>query len=282
MSYIFFGTPEFAAIILEKLIKAGLPPLALVCNPDRPLGRKKIISPPQTKIIASRYPLITVLQPEKLDSDFLNKLRDLNADFFIVAAYAKILREDLLKIPRLGVIGVHPSLLPKYRGASPIQTALLNRDKETGVALFMIDEKVDHGPVLQIKKLNIKDQNYSQLEKELGELAVEMLIGTLPEFLEGKVKPVSQDETKATLTEKFETKDGYIDYESIKKSEAGDLALAKSINAKIRALFKEPGVYTIKDGKRIKILKSEIKDNRLHLSEIQMEGKKPTKINGNL
>lgn len=280
MNYIFFGSPRFAAIILESLIKAGMPPITLVCNPDRPVGRKKVVTAPETKQVATSYQLsakssIEILQPEKLDSAFLEKLRRYNADFYVVAAYAKILKRELLDIPRLGVMGVHPSLLPKYRGASPIQSAILNQDVETGVDLFMIDEKVDHGGILASQKVKVKSQNYLELEKELAEAGASVLIETLPKFAKNEITPTPQDETLATYTRKFETEDGFVEYEAVQKAQDGDLNLAKEIDAKIRALSQEPGVYTIKDGKRIKLLKSAVDQSHLKLTHIQFEGKKP-------
>lgn len=282
MKYIFFGTPEFAAIILNKLIRAGVPPIALVCNPDKPFGRKKVITPPPTKLVASRYSLVAILQPEKLDEEFLKKLRELNADFYIVAAYAKILKKNLLDIPRLGVIGVHPSLLPKYRGASPIQSAILNQEEETGVDLFMIDEKVDNGPVFASKRIKIDNKNYKQLEKELAEMGADLLIETLPKFAKGEINAISQNDAEATYTKKFSTEDGFVDYENLKAGESGESTLAQEIDAKIRALNPEPGVYTIKDGKRIKLLASKIEEGKLRIIEMQIEGKTPAKVQGGI
>lgn len=289
MKYVFFGSPEFAAVILEKLIKAGLPPVALVCNPDKPSGRKKIMTPPLTKQLLGQLTIdnkqltkVEILQPESLDKPFLDKLKSLNADFYIVAAYAKILPKELIQIPPKSVIGIHPSLLPKYRGSSPIQSAILNRDSETGVSLYMMDEKVDHGAVIKTESLELKNQNYEELENELAELAGKMLTDALPRFISGEIKSVEQDESKATYTKKFTTEDGFIDYESIKKAQGGDSRLASEIDAKIRAFLTEPGAYTIKDGKRIKLLKSKIENNSLRITEIQIEGKKPSQIKGGL
>ncbi|MBI3088684.1 MAG: methionyl-tRNA formyltransferase, partial [Candidatus Colwellbacteria bacterium] len=166
--YIFFGTPRFAAIILEKLISAGIPPVALVCNPDRPTGRKKIITPPPTKQVvrekvASSKGKIEIFQPENL-KDAYYLLHATNYDVFIVAAYSKILPREILAIPRLGTIGVHPSLLPKYRGPSPIQSAILAGETETGITLFLMDEQVDNGPIISSKKLVVSSKdNYETL-----------------------------------------------------------------------------------------------------------------------
>ncbi len=280
MRYIFFGTPDFAAIILEKLIKAGLPPLALVCNPDRPVGRKKIITPPPAKEMSRQSNGIKILQPEKLDQSFLTLLKELNADFYIVAAYAKILKKELIEIPPLRVIGVHPSLLPKYRGASPIQTALLNCESETGVDLFMIDEKVDNGPILASQKIEIKNKNYKELERELAKLAGDMLIEVLPKFTKGEIKPVPQNDAEATYTKKFLSEDGYIAHADLAQAQTADKSLALSIEARVRALGFEPGVYTLKNSKRIKILKAHLEAGLLKVSEIQPEGKLPSSLTG--
>ena len=127
MNYIFFGTPSFSARCLKILLDHGMVPAAVVCNPDRPVGRKQVVTPPPVKtIIAELAPTVPILQPEKLDADFQAKLKAFNPDFFVVFAYNKILRKEVLDIPRLGTVGVHPSLLPKYRGPSPFQTALLD------------------------------------------------------------------------------------------------------------------------------------------------------------
>src|SRR5258708_6191606 len=123
-----------------------MPPTALVCNPDRPVGRKKIVTPPLTKeLIAKSSASTIILQPEKLDDAFIARLKEFQPDFFVVAAYAKIIPQAVLDIPRLGTLGVHPSLLPKYPGASPIQSAILDDTcSETGVTIYLIDQKMDH------------------------------------------------------------------------------------------------------------------------------------------
>lgn len=281
MKYIFFGTPQFASLILDKLLEANIPPIALVCNPDRPVGRKKIITPPLTKIIAENYDLspIQILQPDKLDAEFLEKLKSFNADFFVVAAYAKILKKELLAIPALGVIGVHPSLLPRHRGASPIQSAILSGDEVTGVDLFLLGPGVDDGPVLAEAKCNIAGQNYLELQDKLGRLGGNLLVKTLPDFMTGKIKPIPQNDAKATLTKKFKTEDGFIEYDDLKQAQNGENpAKIAEIERKIRALTPEPGVYTIDAGKRVKLLKAHIEDGKLRLTRIQKEGGKPIEV----
>ncbi len=283
MKYIFFGTPEFAATILQKLIEADMPPLALVCNPDKPQGRKKIVTPPLTKeLILKSEAKIDILQPEILDNDFLEKLKSYKADFYVVAAYSKILNGKLINIPPRGVVGVHPSLLPKLRGASPIQSAILEGNETTGVTLFLIDEKVDHGVILAQQTLNRElnpptgRMNYEELSQKLAELSGNLLINILPRFTEGEIRPEPQNEDEATFTKKFTTKDAEVNVEDLKKAISGeDGQLADFVDRKIKALNPEPGVFTFIENKRTKLLSSDIKNGKLELKEIQFEGKNP-------
>ncbi|MDP3052503.1 MAG: methionyl-tRNA formyltransferase [bacterium] len=282
MKYAFFGTPDFAAVILEKLIKSGFPPAAVVCNHDRPVGRKKIITPPPTKVLAEKYE-IKVYQPEKLEiRNFQLEIGEI--DFAVVAAYAQIIPKEILEMSRLGTIGVHPSLLPKYRGSSPIQSAILSGESETGVTLFLVDEKVDHGPIFAQRKLEFSISNFqfSKLQQLLAELAGYLLIETLPKFLKSEITPLPQDESQATYTKKFKTEDGYVDLEK------DDPII---IERKICALNPEPGVWTIlipeelssliranssiQNKKRVKLLEAELVDGKLKLTKIQFEGGKP-------
>ena len=248
MNYIFFGTPRFAEIILDALIRANMPPAALVCNPDRPVGRKKIITPPTTKrLVAGNHPETTVLQPETLDAAFEKKLRTFKPDFFVVAAYAKIIPKTILDIPALGTLGFHPSLLPKYRGTSPLQSAILNGEKETSVAIYRMDEKMDHGKILAISKSAIgNDETFTSLLEKLGTQGGKLLVETLPKFISGKIKGSPQDENAATFTKKFKTEDGYVTPEDLKDAETGDSEKAETIFRKIRALNPEPGVWTMR------------------------------------
>lgn len=266
MRYLFFGTPKFSAVVLKKLIEAGLPPSGVVSNPDRPAGRKKIIVSPPAKVLALEHG-IPVYQPEKP-----GELGPQGADFAVVAAYAKIIPREVINAFPRGIIGVHPSLLPKYRGASPIQSAILNGDKETGVTLYQMDEKIDHGDILAVSLFQMADSKvtYDELEGKLADMAGELLIKILPEFAEGGIKSVAQNESQATFTKKFSTQDGFVDLDK------DDPVL---IDRKVRALNPEPGAWTMKNNKRMKILKAELDSSagvsRLKLKEIQYEGGKP-------
>lgn len=277
MKYVFFGSPEFAKIILEKLIDSGYAPVAVVCNPDRPVGRKKVVTPPPVKISAEKYG-VKVYQPENL-LVLHPSLLALKPDLFIVAAYSKIIKKEILDIPKLGTIGIHPSLLPKYRGSSPIQSALLNGETETGVTLYLIDEKIDNGPILANEKFGVKNYNYAELENKLANLGADLLIETLPEFLSEKIKPQKQDHSQATFTKKILTQDAFIENFDLKEAldKGGDVAI--EIYNKIRALNPEPGTWTIQDGKRMKILNAMLgPENKLKLKTIQFESKRPQNI----
>lgn len=293
MRFAFFGTPEFAAIILEKLIGKGFIPRAVICNPDRPTGRKRIVTPPPVKQSVMKYELeirekIKILQPEKLDPS-LFLIPHSSFDLFIVVAYAKILPKEILEIPKFGAIGIHPSLLPRHRGPTPIQTAILEGDKVTGVTLFLMDEKVDHGPILAGQGLEIRNSNFETLNRELANLGAKLLIETLPKFMKGEIKTQIQNENYATYTKKFTTEDAYVPPQDLWQAEKEGGEIAIQIERKIRALNPEPGVWTkitpdlvslirANSGmvrKRMKILRAEIVDGKLKLKKIQIEGKKP-------
>ncbi len=258
-NFVFFGTPEFAAIILDKLINAGFIPQAVICNPDQPVGRKKIITPPPVKAKIMNYKLriknqIEILQPEKLDKTFhdsLFLLHNSSFDFFIVAAYGKIIPKEILEIPHLGTIGIHPSLLPKLRGPSPIQTTILNAKEKTGVTLFLLDEKIDHGPIISQRQLENQELritpveylqsknstgqvNYEELNTKLADLGADLLIETLPKWLKGEIKPIEQNEAEASYTKMIRKEDGEINLQK---------ETAEEIDRKIRALNPEPGTY---------------------------------------
>jgi methionyl-tRNA formyltransferase len=274
MNYVFFGTPRFAEIVLGELLGAKLPPTAVVCNPDRPFGRKKAITPPPVKVLAAKIG-IPVLQPEQLDEAFGVQLKRLTPDFFAVAAYAKIIPQHILDVPRLGTLGVHPSLLPKYRGASPIQSALLAGERTTGVSIYLMDAKMDHGPVFAEEKMAIPEgENYSKLEERLAHLGGKLFAKTVPDFFAGTSHPQVQDETEATFTKKFKTEDGFVDEKELAAAVRGE-TVAAAIYRKILALNPEPGVWTVQDGKRLKLLDAKLEHGSLRLTLTQREGEKP-------
>ncbi len=293
-NFIFWGTPEFAAEVLEKLINQGVIPKAIVCNPDRPVGRKKIITPPATKLLVLEHQLqdptlrIDILQPETLDEAFAEKLKSYSPDVFVIAAFAKLIKQDILDIPTHGSIGVPPSLLPFYGRASPMQNALLNGEDTTGVTLFLVDAKMDHGPIVAQETLYIGTMNYTMLSKKLAELGGELAARTLADFVNGTITPQEQDHDKATLTTKFTTEDAFIDMHDIEKAQIEGGPIAQQLECKIRALNPEPGTWTMTPAicsmqfgqeKRVKVLEADVStDDKLTIKKIHVEGKTPVAI----
>jgi methionyl-tRNA formyltransferase len=211
LKIVFLGTPEFGAIILEKLIKANFKPVLVVTSPDKPVGRKQTLTPPLVKVVAQKYK-IPILQPEKI-LNLKPQISNLQPDLIVVAAYGQILPKEILDIPKYGSLNVHPSLLPKYRGSSPIQYAILNGDKETGVTIILLDEKIDHGDILAISNFESQISNLTsgELSKELANFGAELLVKTIPKWMKAEIKPRPQDNSKATYTKNFKKEDGKID-----------------------------------------------------------------------
>lgn len=284
MKYIFFGTPRIAMLVLKGLMDHGLMPQAVVTNPDRPAGRKKILTPsPVKKLMQERDPSgnIPVFQPEKI-SEIINDLRDLAPDILAITAYTQIIPKVILEIPRLGAIGVHPSLLPKYRGPSPMPSAILAGETVTGVTLYLMDEKMDNGPILASAELPIEKRDYLELEADLARIGADLFAKTISQFLDGKLEPVPQDRSQASFTNKFKTEDGFVAWEDLERGVNGDPELAATIWRQIRAFNPEPGAWTLKGDLRIKLLRADVKDDALTLLEIQRAGKNPERISGGL
>ena len=262
---VFFGTPEFAVIVLEKLIAAGYLPVAVVCNPDEPIGRKQILTPPPVKQFIAKNKLpIEILQPST-KSELLaisHGLKIIKPKLAIIAAYGKIIPKEILDIPFWGFINVHPSLLPKYRGASPIQHAILNGDKETGVTIMKVDKEMDHGSIFGKSEIQIsKSETYESLYKKLAELGAELLIKMIPDYISGKIKPAPQNHSQATYTKIIKKEDGKIDWTKN----------AIEIERMTRAYYPWPNAWTVCDGKILKILEAETakyKNNDYKIGEV--------------
>jgi len=203
-----------------------------------------------------------VLQPEKIENCKL-KIENLQPDLAIVCAYGQIIPKEILEIPKFGILNIHPSLLPKYRGATPIQTAILNGDKQTGVTIMKMDEKMDHGKIVKSQKLKVKSQNYIELSKELANTGAKLLIQILPGYLNGKIITNPQNHTQATFTQLIKKGDGLIDWQKG----------AQKIDQQIRAYFPWPGSYFMVDNKRFIIHQAHLAKNQLVIDEIQPENK---------
>ena len=251
--------------MLEHLLRNGYSPTLVVTGPDKPAGRKQELTPSPVKKVAQEHNL-SLTQPER-PAELLSRSELKEAEFIVLAAYGNILPKELVGLPPKGALNVHPSLLPLYRGPSPERSALLNGDEKTGVTVIVMDEKVDHGPILAQEEFVIpEDMRHEELHAKLGEIGGELLVKTLPLWLEGKIEPKEQDHTKATYTKKLTREDGRIDW---KKP-------AEYIERQVRALNPWPGTFTTFEGKRLKILKAHIEQGTLIIDELQLEGKKPT------
>jgi methionyl-tRNA formyltransferase len=245
---IFIGTPEFGAIILKKLVASACKPVLVITAPDRPSGRKQILTPPPVKLAAEKYG-IRIIQAEKI-KDSESEIKNTNPDLILVAAYNRIIPKEILDIPKKGSFNIHPSLLPRWRGPSPIQLTILNGDKKTGVTIAQITEKVDAGPIAAQKEIALKGkESYPELHNLLGELGGDLLIETIPEILKGEIKPKPQEEKSATYSRIIRKKDGRIDWKK---------TTAQEIERQIRAFDPWPGTFFFWKEKRIKILKAKI------------------------
>ncbi len=268
LKIIFFGTPDFGVIILEELIKNNYNPVLVITAPDKPVGRKHVLTPPPVKKIAEKYNVI-VTQPEKI-KEVAIEIKNLNPDLIICAAYGQIIPKEILEIPKHGCLNIHPSLLPKYRGASPIQTVILNGDKETGVTIILMDEKMDHGLIIAQTKYKIPDDiNYKELDSALAKQGAHLLVKILPKWINGEIEAKAQDESNATYTKVLKKEDGKIEW---KKS-------AEEIERQIRAFCPWPGTFAFIKHKnkilRVKILEAGIsKEKKLIIKKLQPEGKK--------
>ena len=275
---VFMGTPNFAATILETIVRCSLFTVCCVVTaPDKPVGRKKILTSPPAKVLAQKYN-IPVAQPERIKNYELG-IRNLNPDLIIVAAYGQIIPKNILDIPKFGCLNVHPSLLPRWRGPSPIQYTILNGDKKTGVTIILMDEKADHGPIVVQRQLEFpmreeisafffrlvslsrnsaSNFQFPKLNQALASLGAKLLIETLSKWIAGEIKPKPQDDSKATYTKILKKEDGKIDW---KKS-------AQELERQIRAFDPWPSSYCkwqMANGKLLllKILETDINNGEL-------------------
>jgi methionyl-tRNA formyltransferase len=288
---VYFGTPDFAAHILTYLLDHGIAVAAVVTQPDRPKGRSAQLAPSAVKtVILEKAPHVPILQPEKASEEpFLAQLAALKADLFVVVVYGQILPQKLLDIPPLGAINVHPSLLPKFRGAAPVHRTLQAGETETGVSIQRIVKQLDAGDVVAVVKTPIPpDMTWGELEKKLNDLSKPLLLQVIREYEKQPPRGHPQDHALATYAHKFEPDELEIHWDKP----------APEIHNLIRAFSPRPGAWcwvTIAQSrKRLKILRSRPVDvpptppgqllpnatiscgaGALQLLEVQPEGKKP-------
>lgn len=245
MKIVFFGTSNVALPVLEALNhKHEI--LAVVTKPDVKVGRKQLLEESPVSVLANEMKLKT-LKPEKIkgNTDIFEMLKNLNADIFVVVSFGKILPLDIINLPPLKTINVHFSLLPKYRGPSPIQYALLNGEKETGTTIFILDEEVDHGDILAQEKCEIdNDDNFFSLSQKMAFKSASLLLPTLEKYHKAEITPQPQEHALASFTKIIEKNDGKIDWNKT----------ATEIYNQFRAFYPWPGVWTIWQGKKLKVL----------------------------
>ncbi len=258
------GTPEFAIPSLEVLLRNGYEICAVVTAPDEPKGRGYKLSPPPVKVFALQNNL-KVLQPESLkDLSFVNELKSLSPDLIVVVAF-RILPKEVFSIPPLGTVNVHASLLPKYRGAAPINWAIINGEKETGVTTFFIDERVDAGNIILQKKVEIgQDETAGDLHDKLAKLGAEALLETVKLIQAGKVQTIKQDESLATPAPKIRKEMCQIDWNKMK---------AEQVHNFVRGLSPNPGAFTFLNGKILKIYRTKLSE-----TTSQIVGLKPGQV----
>jgi methionyl-tRNA formyltransferase len=249
VKYIYFGSSEFSRIIIEDLIASGKAPLVVVTRPDKPKDRGLKVQPTKVSIFADTK-RVKCLKPDSLkDAEFQKIIKEYSADFFVVADYGAIMPESLLALARQFTLCVHPSLLPLYRGASPIESALLNGDDSTGVTIFKVNEKVDSGDILIQKETPIDgDDDHYTLINKLAKVGVPLLLTAIDSLDKGDFTLIPQNNKKATLTHKITKADGKISW-----SEP-----AAAIYNKIRAFRGWPKAYTYYKKCLIQILSAEV------------------------
>ncbi len=250
---LFMGTPDFAMIQLEALVASGANVIGVVTQPDKPKGRKMVLTAPPVKVCAERHG-IPVYQPQTLrGEEFATTLDTLAPDLIIVAAYGKILPENVINYPRLGCINVHGSLLPKYRGAAPIQRAIIDGEKETGITIMYMDVGLDTGDMLSKVTVPIEmDDNFETMHDKLAEAGAKLLLETVEALENGTATREVQDDTRSTYAAKIENADCALDFD----------ADALTVYNRIRGLSPFPLAVVAQGERSLKIVSAQLGDTQ--------------------
>lgn len=286
MNIVFMGTPDIAAESLNALIKAGHSISAVFTKPDKPVGRKQILTPPPVKVLAQDNN-IPVFQPETLrDGEAYKIIKELNPDIIVVVAYGKLLPKEILEAAKFGSINAHASLLPKYRGSSPIQWSIVCGEEKTGITVMQMDEGMDTGDIISTAELTIGDnETAEELFDRLSVLAGDLLVSTLISIENGTAKRTPQNEKDASYAPMIKKEMGELDFNKT----------AKEIHNLVRGFYSWPCAYTFLGTKRLKVYKTEkidasgeagrvienekrlvvaTKEGAIRLTEVQLEGGK--------
>ena len=246
---IFMGTPQFAVPALKALHKNKQDIVLVVTQPDRPKGRGRKLTPSPVKETAVNLGYSIIQPPSVRTAEFSNCIEKHAPDFIVVVAFGHIIPKNILAIPKIATINIHASLLPKYRGAAPIQWAIINEEKETGVTTMLMDEGMDTGDILLSSKLEIApDETSKTLHDRLADLGADLLIQTLKAFETGDIKPIPQEHTQATYAPMLKKNDGRMNWK----------LSAESLEAFIRGMTPWPGAFTFHEKKRLKIFKAKV------------------------
>jgi len=256
---IFMGTPEFAVPALDSLIKGPDEIVAVVTQPDKPKGRGRKLLPSPIKKLAQKHE-ITLFQPVRVsEKEFIEKIRSLEPDLFVVCAFGQILPQKLLDIPKIMPINIHGSLLPKYRGAAPIQWAILNGETETGITIMKMDAGMDTGPMLLKRSLKISnDMTFGQLSDEMAQLGASALMEALDLLENGKLKEIPQPDDGISYAPPIKKEQLHINWKEP----------ARVVQCQIRAFDPKPGAYTIFDGERIRLFNPHIEERDGQAGEV--------------
>lgn len=264
LKIVFIGSGSFAEPILKTLILLDFNIIKIITEASKEAGRNKEMVSTPVACLGNVFEK-DVIETSDIKKDF-DVIKNLKADIIVLTDFGQIIPQEILDIPKLGAINIHPSLLPKYRGSTPIQNVILSGELKTGVSIIKMVQKVDAGPILAQEEMDIFDfDNSLSLKERLSMLGMQMIVKLLPQIQSGKVKALEQNHTEATHTKKLSKEHGLIDWnESVQK-----------IDRQIRALFPWPGSYTELDGKRLIIHQAHLENNKLFLDIVQAEGKKP-------
>lgn len=254
MRIVFMGTPDYAAVTLQKLIDENYDIAAVFAQPDKPVGRKQILTPPETKVLAEKYN-IPVYQPKTLrDGEAYKILQEINPDAIVVVAYGKILPKEILDLPKFGCINGHASLLPKLRGSAPIQWAIVNGETVTGVTTQLMDEGIDTGDILETVSTEIgAEETAEELFERLSVMSADLMISTLKKAEQGKLEPQKQNDADATYAPIIKKEMAHLDFNKT----------ADEICNTIRGFYSWPCAFCFINGKRIKVIKA-VKSNMSH------------------
>ncbi len=252
MKIVFMGTPDYAVQTLEKIVKAGHEVLAVFSQPDKPVGRKHIIMPTPVKEKALELN-IPVFQPESMKSEEVaEQIKALEPDVIVVVAYGKILPKSILDIPKIACVNGHASLLPKYRGSAPIQWAIINGEKVTGVTTQSMDVGIDTGDILETAEVTIGDEETAEeLFDRLSVISADLMVSTLSKLEKGEITPIPQNEQEATYAPIIKKEMAFLDF--------GNMTACEVVNA-VRGYYSWPCAYFFLDGKRIKVIKAKVSD----------------------